>query len=380
MIRMANLGETTQSVVAKATLSHKPNLTDLDMASNDSLDDSAIAADDEMGEDEMSEVDSEIEDDMGQVVSKKRKASFSEDSSQGEHQQKAKNGVYKAPKLTSVAFDEGKDARKNKRDEREKERLGKTGLIADLQRELGDAPEQVFMGGAMQKGKVSKFEEEMEREEMAMFKRITLTNKEKKAIRTKQKAEMEDRLDNLDDDFAAINRIVKRTNAGNIEAINEDGLGNGEDLANSKFGKSLKKFVEKKQSQPEKRKKFSELNAKKIKGDSEYESTKQRQREKKVARKETEKQIKGRIDTEIESMGNSIQRNVNYDIMKAKGITRKRKKEDKNPRVKKRHQFEKLVKQHKVKVQEFADGKAQKLYQGEATGLRTGLKKSTKLN
>ena len=44
--------------------------------------------------------------------------------------------------------------------------------------------------------------------------------------------------------------------------------------------------------------------------------------------------------------------------MKAKGITRKRKKEDKNPRVKKRHQFEKLVKQHKVKVQEFADGKA----------------------
>ena len=58
----------------------------------------------------------------------------------------------------------------------------------------------------------------MEKEEMAMFKRITLTNKEKKAIRTKQKAEMEDKLDNLDDDFAAINRIVKRTNAGRSDA------------------------------------------------------------------------------------------------------------------------------------------------------------------
>jgi len=97
---------------------------------------------------------------------------------------------------------------------------------------------------------------------------------------------MEDRLDNLDDDFAAINRIVKRTNAGRSDADEDAFLNAGEDLANSKFGKSLKKFVEK---QPEKKKKFSELNAKKIKGDSEYESTKQRQRDKKVARKEVEK-------------------------------------------------------------------------------------------
>jgi len=48
-----------------------------------------------------------------------------------------------------------------------------------------------------------------------------------------------------------------------------------------------------------------------------------------------------------------ITRNINYDIMKAKGITRKRKKEDANPRVKKRHQYEKLMKKHKTKVREF---------------------------
>lgn len=36
--------------------------------------------------------------------------------------------------------------------------------------------------------------------------------------------------------------------------------------------------------------------------------------------------------------------------MKAKGIVRKRKKEDKNPRVKKRHQYEKLVKKHHARV------------------------------
>ena len=79
-------------------------------------------------------------------------------------------------------------------------------------------------------------------------------------------------------------------------------------------------------------------------------------------------------------MNQDITRNINYDIMKAKGIVRKRKKEDKNPRVKKRHQYEKLVKKHKTKVREFQDGKPQSLYSGEAQGLRTGLIKSTKIN
>jgi len=49
-------------------------------------------------------------------------------------------------------------------------------------------------------------------------------------------------------------------------------------------------------------------------------------------------------------MGDRIQRNINYDIEKAKGIVRKRKREDKNPRVKRRRKFEKMEKAHKTKV------------------------------
>ena len=75
-----------------------------------------------------------------------------------------------------------------------------------------------------------------------------------------------------------------------------------------------------------------------------------------------------------------IARNINRDMLTARGIVRKRKKEDANPRVKKRRQFEKLVKTHKTKVRDFEDGKAQGLYSGEAQGLRTGLVKSTKFN
>ena len=55
-------------------------------------------------------------------------------------------------------------------------------------------------------------------------------------------------------------------------------------------------------------------------------------------------------------MDGSIQRNVSYDILKSKGITRKRKKEDKNPRVKKRMKYEKLLKKRNAMVQEFKQG------------------------
>ena len=67
----------------------------------------------------------------------------------------------------------------------------------------------------------------------------------------------------------------------------------------------------------------------------------------------------------VEKMGNSIQRKINYDIQKARGIVRKRKKEDKTPRVRKRRQAEKLEKKHRTRVQEFKDGKSQPKYSGE---------------
>ena len=42
------------------------------------------------------------------------------------------------------------------------------------------------------------------------------------------------------------------------------------------------------------------------------------------------------------------QRNINYNILKAKGLTRKRKKIDRNPRVKLRSKYEKAVRIRKV--------------------------------
>ena len=78
-------------------------------------------------------------------------------------------------------------------------------------------------------------------------------------------------------------------------------------------------------------------------------------------------------------MNADIQRNINYVIMKSKGLTRKRKKIDRNSRVKHREKFRKALIKRRGMVQEFKEG-PQKKYGGEATGLRAGLIKSTGLN
>ncbi|KAF4674133.1 utp3, small subunit (SSU) processome component [Perkinsus chesapeaki] len=72
-------------------------------------------------------------------------------------------------------------------------------------------------------------------------------------------------------------------------------------------------------------------------------------------------------------------RSTNYAINKNKGLTRKRKKEDRNARVKNRNRYERALKRRKGAVQEVREGNADGTYSGEATGLRTNVKKSVKL-
>jgi len=78
-------------------------------------------------------------------------------------------------------------------------------------------------------------------------------------------------------------------------------------------------------------------------------------------------------------MEKDIQRNINYDIMKAKGLTRKRKKIDRNSRVKFREKYRKALIKRGAKVQEYKEG-PKGVYAGEKTGLKVGLIKSTALS
>ena len=75
-------------------------------------------------------------------------------------------------------------------------------------------------------------------------------------------------------------------------------------------------------------------------------------------------------------------RNAGYQIMKNKGLTRKRKKEVRNSRVKYRNKFEKAIVKRKGQVQDtIREGSSNAMgYTGEESGIRTHLKKSTRLS
>lgn len=100
----------------------------------------------------------------------------------------------------------------------------------------------------------------------------------------------------------------------------------------------------------------------------------------KVARKEAlaVASIADRV-VEVETIGEDGKRKINYQIEKNKGLAPKRKKDVRNPRVKKRKKFEEKQKKLKSMKAVYQGGEGLGGYQGETTGIKTGLVKSVKL-
>jgi U3 small nucleolar RNA-associated protein 3 len=80
-----------------------------------------------------------------------------------------------------------------------------------------------------------------------------------------------------------------------------------------------------------------------------------------------------------ETIGPDGKRKITYLIQKNKGLTPHRKKEVRNPRVKKKLKFEAKKKALKSMKPVYGGGEGRGGYQGELTGIKTGLVRSTKL-
>ena len=80
----------------------------------------------------------------------------------------------------------------------------------------------------------------------------------------------------------------------------------------------------------------------------------------------------------IESVPDSGKRAATYEIMKNKGLTPHRKKENRNPRVKKRQAYEKAIVRRKGQVREVTAGAAGS-YDGELTGIKANISRSRKI-
>ncbi|KKY38201.1 putative sas10 utp3 family protein [Diaporthe ampelina] len=100
----------------------------------------------------------------------------------------------------------------------------------------------------------------------------------------------------------------------------------------------------------------------------------------KAARKEAlaAASVRDRV-VEVETVGPDGKRKINYQIEKNKGLAPKRKKEVRNSRVKKRKKYEDRQKKLKSMKATYQGGEGKGGYQGETTGIKTGLVKSVKL-
>ena len=130
------------------------------------------------------------------------------------------------------------------------------------------------------------------------------------------------------DDNLAISKSIKKGNKKTAEPAKDKSM-----------LESLQDVVNQQNEKRNKPAKFSELQLKNtgdVKGDKVYQKQKERNREKKAVEKQKSKEQKLEARQEAEQMGERIQRNVNREIEKARGITRKRKREDKTPRIRRR--------------------------------------------
>ena len=81
---------------------------------------------------------------------------------------------------------------------------------------------------------------------------------------------------------------------------------------------------------------------------------------------------------DVTRLGTDGKRAASYEIMKNKGLTPHRKKANRNPRVKKKEQYEKKVKARKGQVRDVKTGMAGS-YAGELTGIKANVARSRKI-
>ncbi|CUM65993.1 uncharacterized protein PRCAT00003647001 [Priceomyces carsonii] len=114
-----------------------------------------------------------------------------------------------------------------------------------------------------------------------------------------------------------------------------------------------------------------------------YEAIRKQKDEKKKSRQDAHvaaaRALKeGKLEELREVVGEDGKRAINYQILKNKGLTPHRKKENRNSRVKKRNKYEKAQKKLKS-VRQVYDASKNGPYEGEKTGIKKGLSRSVRL-
>lgn len=260
--------------------------------------------------------------------------------------------LYKAKKIAPVHFNKtGNDD-----DLKGSNISSKTRLMADIQAEFDDNPEEESIDPAYRSNKaIERANRQRDDYEEDNFVRFTLSAKEQRKA-NKMEAKPIDELEDLNDFFkqtstsrSAIATVqpMKRSASqetskietfddSDLSEIEDDGF-DGEEMdlyKNAAFGKKHKRSN---------------------------------------GQEDDNKQHNYRP---INNLPAGSKRNASYEMMKNKGLTPHRSKEVRNPRVKHRMNWERA--QKKIKSFKSVKGDSKKPYGGESTGIRTGVSKSVK--
>lgn len=132
-----------------------------------------------------------------------------EDGEQGKFS--AKNGVYRAPRMAAVPYEEEERAqvKEAKKNERNRKRLQKSTILAELREEFSERPTEILASGTSVVDKeIAREEAEKKEFEESRFVRVVTSRKDK--IRKRQREMQANRADNVGsiDNFAAVQDIL----------------------------------------------------------------------------------------------------------------------------------------------------------------------------
>ena len=331
------------------------------------------------------------------------------------------SNIYQPPKRMAVQYfdDESAMAKAQRKDERRKRQLKNSRMISELANEMSDRPE-LMQEERTGDARLDRIEKERERFEEEYMTRLVVGKKLKKQRKAaeRKKNMVATTLGNLDD-FDRIDELMneetetekmaklewdrRRALKAQLNQLEQEqrnirkGVGHISGDADVEFRDP--KDVARRAQQEMSRNAFKEAGRSfgamdedhsmttlqhgpqfQIGNDEDevYKSAK-RQRDEKRERKEAIYGYQPSFDNDEEDDDDDGIRKANYQILKNKGLTAHKKKEYRNPRVRKRKQFERMSKRIKGQIRQVRTGETDR-YGGEDTGIRSDLARSRKMN
>lgn len=352
---------------------------------------------------------------------------------------KASKELYRAPKMQAMPYleNEKKDAKKERQLEAARKKMKNSEIMASLRDEFGDKPENAASDGltladAGDMRVLAEEEEERREWEESNFVRRVLTKQEKKKI--KKRENIAGRLDNFDDigDIGEFERLADLTGGfsapSSAAAAENDPFEGGGGGGSSKSGKSLRRAMDalsggrgdnsmtfnggdndddnddafgamlrahggddggrKRRRAPAES--FGAAAGSDDEGatgggfdddddaDGSLLADFAKKKKAYLAKKKEHYTAEPRYGGFEDTVEDGKKRGITYEIMKNKGLTKHRKKEDRNARVKKRNKYDKALIARKGQVVQVKTGMAA-AYGGETTGIKANVARSRKL-